>query len=48
VTGSVAGAGAAVAVRVVRWGLFRRILLAWVLTPLVCAAAAALVQFVAG
>jgi PiT family inorganic phosphate transporter len=48
VTGSVAGAGAAVGVRVVRWGLFRRILLAWVVTPLICAAAAALVQVVAG
>ena len=48
VTASVAGAGAAAGVRVVRWGLFRRILLTWVLTPVVCAAAAALVQLVAG
>ncbi len=48
VTASVAGAGAAVGVRVVRWGLFRRILLTWVLTPVCCAAAAALVQFAAG
>src|SRR4051812_19092400 len=48
VTASVAGAGAAVGVRVVRWGLFRRILLTWVLTPVVCGAAAALVQLVAG
>jgi PiT family inorganic phosphate transporter len=48
VTGSVAGAGAAVGIRVVRWGLFRRILLTWVVTPVACAAAAALVQLVAG
>jgi PiT family inorganic phosphate transporter len=48
VTGSVAGAGAAVGVRVVRWGLLQRILLTWVLTPVVCGAAAALVQFAAG
>ena len=48
VTASVAGAGAAVGVRLVRWGLFRRILLTWVLTPVVCGAAAALVQLVAG
>jgi PiT family inorganic phosphate transporter len=47
-TAAVAGAGAAVGVRVVRWGLFRRILLTWVLTPVVCGAAAALVQLVAG
>jgi PiT family inorganic phosphate transporter len=48
VTASVAGAGAAAGVRVVRWGLFRRILLTWVLTPLVCGAGAALLQVAAG
>jgi PiT family inorganic phosphate transporter len=48
VTASVAGAGAAAGIRVVRWGLFRRILLTWVLTPVVCGAAAALVQAAAG
>ena len=48
VTASVAGAGAAAGVRVVRWGLFRRILLTWVLTPVVCGAVAALVQAVVG
>jgi PiT family inorganic phosphate transporter len=48
VTASVAGAGAAVGVRVVRWGLFRRILLTWVLTPVVCGGVAALVQVAVG
>ena len=48
VTGSVAGAGAAVGVRVVRWGPFRRILITWLLTPVVCGAAAALMQLAAG
>lgn len=48
VTASVAGAGAAAGVRVVRWGLLQRILLTWVLTPLCCGGAAALVQLVAG
>jgi PiT family inorganic phosphate transporter len=48
VTASVAGAGAATGVRVVRWGLFRRILLTWVLTPIVCGAAAAVVQLALG
>ncbi len=44
VTASVAGAGAAVGVRVVRWGMFRRILLTWVLTPLACGGVAAALQ----
>ena len=47
VTASVAGAGAAAGVRVVRWGLFRRILLTWVLRPVCCGGAAALIQLAA-
>jgi PiT family inorganic phosphate transporter len=41
VTAAVAGAGAAGGVRVVRWGVVRRIVGVWVLTPLVCGLAAA-------
>ena len=41
ITASVAGAGAASGIRVVRWGMLRRILLAWVLTPVCCGLAAA-------
>jgi phosphate/sulfate permease len=47
VTASVAGAGAAAGIRVVRCGTFRRILFAWLLTPLCCGAAAALIQALA-
>ena len=34
-------------IRVVRWGTFRRILFAWLLTPLCCGTAAALIQALA-
>lgn len=44
ITASVAGAGAASGIRVVRWGMLRRILLAWVLTPVCCGLAAAALQ----
>lgn len=47
VTASVAGAGTAVGLRVVHWGTLRRILFAWLLTPLCCGAAAAAIQALA-
>ena len=47
VTASVAGAGTAVGIRVVHWGTLRRILFAWLLTPLCCGAAAAAIQALA-
>jgi PiT family inorganic phosphate transporter len=44
ITASVAGAGAASGLRVVRWGMLGRILLTWVLTPLCCGLVAAALQ----
>jgi PiT family inorganic phosphate transporter len=41
VTAAVAGAGAAGGIRVVRWDVFRRILLVWIVTPPVCGLVAA-------
>jgi inorganic phosphate transporter, PiT family len=46
ITASVAGAGAASGIKVVRWGTLRRILLTWVLTPVCCGLGAAVLQAV--